>query len=443
MGLVDVALYFLIASTNLQWVAASAAAGPTSLFAWVIGCAAMFAPLCIVVVFLSAKYPREGGMYVWVTRAFGPFAGFITAWTYWFSTVAYFPALLYFTAGNALYLMGKSPGSAGSPEFFIAFSLGGLAIGTALNILGLETGKRLVNVAAICRTSIIVILLGLGIAAWLKFGFATTLTPSTLRPTFDLKELIFLSVIAFAFTGAESLPFMAEEVRDPERSIPRGLAAAAPLIVGVYVLGTLAVFALIKPANADSLYSVMQGVVVAAGHWGGTALVAGCAALVVLSCLGSLTAWLGANARLPFVAGIDHYLPASFGWLHPRWSSPVVSLLVQCGMAAVLVIIGQGGTSVKGAYDVLVSSTVLATMLPFIFMFAAGLKFAERKPLVILASIVGFCTCTVAMLLAAFPGPDDPNKALAVLKIVGLTVAMVAVGSLFFAARRRAAAAAV
>src|SRR5690242_12937600 len=125
MGLADVALFFIIAGTNLQWVAASAAAGPSSLFAWVVGCVAIFVPDCIVVVYLSARYPREGGMYVWSSHAFGPFAGFITAWTYWISTVTYFPALLYFTAGNALYLVGRS-GADASPVYFIAVSLGGV-----------------------------------------------------------------------------------------------------------------------------------------------------------------------------------------------------------------------------------------------------------------------------------------------------------------------------
>ena len=438
MGLTDVALFFVIACTNLQWIAASVAAGPSSLFAWGAGCLAMFVPLCIIVVFLTARYPREGGMYVWTTRAFGPFAGYITAWTYWCSTVTYLPALLYFTAGNALYIVGGFGTRSGSAVYFIAFALSCVLIATILNVLGVEIGKRLVNVAAVCRTLMIVILVALGIFVWTHFGFATPLDAASLRPTFDLKELIFLSIIAFAFVGPESVPFMAEEVREPQRSIPRGLAIAAPSIVAIYVLGTLGLFAVIKPANADSLYGVMQGVVVAARHFGGTALIAVCAIIVVVSCLGSVTAWMAANARLPFVAGIDNYLPPSFGFLHPRYGSPVVSLVVQSIISAVLVVLGQGGTTVKGAYDVLVGSTVLGTMVPFIIMFAAGIKLSERKPAIAIASIVGLFTVNAAMLLAALPSPDDPNKALAVFKIVGLNVVLIALGVAFFFARRRA-----
>lgn len=439
MGLTDVALFFIIAGTNLQWVAASAAAGPTSLYAWAAGCIGMFLPICIVVVFLSGRYPREGGMYVWSTHAFGPFAGFITAWTYWCSTLTYFPALLYFTAGNALYLMGR-PGLHGTPAYFIIVSLAGVLIGTVLNYFGLETGKRLINVAAACRSLMIVILIALGAIAWMKFGFATPMNAVSLRPAFDLKELLFWSIIAFAFAGPEALPFMAEEVRNPRQSIPRGLAIAGPSIVAIYVLGTLGLFALINSAKTDSLYGVMQGVVASANHFGGSAFVAVCAAIVVVSCLGSLTAWMGANARLPFVAGLDNYLPPSFGRLHARWGSPVVSLLVQSAIVVVLIVLGQGGTSVKGAYEVLVGSTVLGTMVPFVFMFASGIKLSHGKPLVVIASALGIVTVAGAMVLAAFPGPDDPDKTLAVLKVIGLNAVLIGVGVAFYFARRRVAA---
>src|SRR5215469_670310 len=123
LGLLDVALFFVVAGSNLQWVATAAAAGPSSLLVWLIGCAAMFVPLSVVVVSLSSHYPEEGGMYVWSKRAYGPFAGFMTGWTYWASNLPYFPALLYFAAGNALFISGSTRSLAGSPAFFIIMSI--------------------------------------------------------------------------------------------------------------------------------------------------------------------------------------------------------------------------------------------------------------------------------------------------------------------------------
>ena len=117
LGPLDAVLFFVVAGSNLQWVAAAAAAGASSLSVWLIGCFAMFVPLSISVVFLSSHYPDEGGLYVWSKRAFGPFAGFMTGWTYWASNLPYFPALLYFAAGNALFIAGSHGRAlAGSPR---------------------------------------------------------------------------------------------------------------------------------------------------------------------------------------------------------------------------------------------------------------------------------------------------------------------------------------
>ena len=438
MGLADVALFFIIAATNLQWVAASAASGPTSLFTWIVGCLAMFVPLCVVVLHLTARYPREGGMYVWVTQAFGPFAGFLTAWSYWYSTLVYFPALLYFTAGNALYADGASGAHVGAPMYFTGFATVAVIIGTLLNLFGLETGKRLVNLAAICRCAVVAILFVMGVLWSARYGFATRIDMHAIIPAFTLKELIFFSIIAFAFVGPEALPFMAEEIREPARSVPRGLALAAPVIIAIYIFGTLGLFAVIDPSKIDSLYGVMQAIGVAATRFGGAPLVACVAVLVALSCLGSVTAWMGANARLPFVAGIDNVLPRAFAWVHPRWKSPVLSLVLQGATAIVLAVLGQSGTTVKGAYDVLVSSTVLATMIPFVFMFAAGVKLAVPKAGITLASIVGLLTVCASIVLSAFPAADDPEKTLAVIKIVGLNATVLLIGALLYRSRARA-----
>src|SRR5207244_2527514 len=89
-----------------------------------------------------------------------------------------------------------------------------------------------------------------------------------------------------------------------------------------------------------------------------------CALLVTISCIGGVGAWLASVARLPFVAGLDRYLPRGFARLHPRWGTPVLALLVQTLGAAVFMVLGQAGASVKGAYDALVSMAVIVYFIP-------------------------------------------------------------------------------
>jgi glutamate:GABA antiporter len=452
LGLFDVVLFFVVAGSNLQWVATAAAAGPSSIPVWVLGCLAMFVPLSIAVVFLSSHHPDEGGLYVWSKVAFGPFAGFVTGWTYWASNLPYFPALLYFAAGNALFIGGTSGGAlSASPIFFIAVSIGGLALATIVNVYGLAIGKWLNNIGAICRWTVTLLLIVAGALAWWRFGSATPINVATMRPGLEIKDVIFWSVIAFAWTGPEAMSFMAGEIKNPRRTIPLGLLVAAPAIGIIYILGTISVLAALASHDVNASSGVMQAIGNVAGRFGWNVITPFAAVLVTLSCIGSTGAWLGAVARIPFVAGIDHYLPPAFGRIHPRWGSPAVALITQAAIAAVFVLLGQGGTSVKGAYDVMVSATVVITMVPFLFLFAAALKLRGERPTplmiripggrvtVAIAAFVGFFTTLAAMILATFPADDDPNKTLAVIKIVGLTAVMLLSGvAVYLIGRRKA-----
>jgi amino acid transporter len=161
--------------------------------------------------------------------------------------------------------------------------------------------------------------------------------------------------------------------------------------------------------------------------------------------MGSVGAWLGACARIPFVVGIDRFLPAALGRIHPRYGSPATALIAQALIASVFVFLGQGGTSVKGAYEVMVSTTVIVTLLPFLFLFAAAFRFCAERPsegmiripggryTVAVAAVVGAFTTLAAVVLAVVPADDEPNKVLAVAKVLGMTAVMVGSGVAVYA----------
>ena len=122
----DLFLYYSVTGFSLRWIATGAAAGPSALVIWVVAALGFFVPLVFSVLELSSRYPEEGGVYVWSKRAFGPFAAFITGWTYWGSNLPYFPGLLYFAAANVLYVGGPAWQSlANNSSYFVAVSLAG------------------------------------------------------------------------------------------------------------------------------------------------------------------------------------------------------------------------------------------------------------------------------------------------------------------------------
>jgi amino acid transporter len=445
MGFRDVVLFFVVAGTNLQWVATAAAAGPGSIAVWGIGFLAMFVPLAYVIVGLSSRYPEEGGLYIWSKRAFGEFPAFLTGWTYWSSNLPYFPGVLYFAASSALAVGGaRWAGLSQSPVFFMIAAAAGLALATALNVVGLGTGKWLSNIGAIARCVATLVLIGVGAGVWLRFGSATPWTAASLAPSLHFRDRAFLSTIVFAWTGLEAASFMGEEIHLPRRNIPRAIFASAPYIASIYVLGTVAVLLVLPAERVTGLEAVTQAIRSGAERLGLPGLTPVGAALVSVSVLGSVCAWLASVARIPFVAGLDHFLPDGFGRLHPRWGSPYVALLTQAGITLVFIVMSQAGTTVRGAYNVLISTMVIATLIPFLFLFAAAGKLLRRPGALGAAarlfSGLGFLTSAGGIFLAFFPGEEEPNKALAVTKVAGMTVLMIGAGLLIYRSGKRRAA---
>jgi amino acid transporter len=144
-------------------------------------------------------------------------------------------------------------------------------------------------------------------------------------------------------------------------------------------------------------------------------------------------------------------LPPAFGKLHPRYGTPHVAIMVQAGLGAVFVFLGQAGTNVKGAYDVLVSMGIITSFIPFVFVFLALIRL-QREPVTAdvirvpggprvatLLGCIGLATTLCAIGLAMMPAADEPNKPLAVVKIIGLTGLLLSIGWAIYALSRRRA----
>jgi len=438
MGFWDLVMFYIVTSFSIRWIATAAAAGPSSLLIWVIACVAFFIPLVYCVLRLSALYPAEGGLYIWTRKAFGSFAGFMTGWNYWGSNVPYFPSLLYFAAGNALFIGGaRWQHLSTSSTYFILFSMIGLALGVGLNVIGLDFGKWLHNLGAVSSWVPALLLVIMAPIAWSRFGSATEISWASIIPGVHLKDVIFWSTIAFAFSGVESASVMADEIHDAKRNIPPALILAGVIMTAFYLAATASVLIAVPQKEVSGLQGFTQAIEAVAARIGMQPIVPFVAALVAISSLGGVAAWFAAAGRLPFVVGVDRFLPPAFGRLHPKWGTPHVSLLVQAAVAAVFVLLGQAGTSVKGAYDVLVSMSVIAYFLPYLLMFAALIKL-DRRPAAYFWGSLGFLTTAISIFLAAVPAEDDPNKVLAVVKTIGLTVLMVALGAaIYWHGRRR------
>jgi len=449
MGFPDLVLFYLVTTLSLRWIATAAAAGPSSIVIWVAGCIAYFVPLTFCVLELSSRYPEEGGMYVWSKKAFGEFAGFMTGWMYWTANLPYYPGVLYFAAGNVLFVGGNRwQHLSTSATYFIVASLAGLALSFGLNLIGLNIGKWLHNLGALGTWVPAVMLIEMGLMAWLRFGSATQFGAAII-PSLDLKNIFFWSTVAFAFGGMEGASMMGDEIQNPRRNIPRALLASGVIITVVYIVATFSVLAALPADDVSGLQGFMQAMNKVAGKTGLEPVAPFAALLVTLSSIGGVSAWFAASARLPFVAGVDKFLPASFGRVHPKWRTPYVALAVQAVLAAIFIFLGQAGTSVKGAYDFLVGMGVLSYFLPFFYLFCAVIRLQREpagegvmripggKPVAIFMALLGLATTVVSSVLACIPPADEPNKAVAVIKLLGSSACLILIGALIYWLEKR------
>ncbi|MGH9757356.1 MAG: APC family permease [Candidatus Acidiferrales bacterium] len=450
MGFRDLVLFYIVTGISLRWIATAATLGASAVVIWAVAWFAFYLPLALSVMELSSRYPQEGGLYVWSKRAFGEFPGFITGWIYWISNLPYYPAILYFAAGNALYIgPARWQSLVTNKTYFLVFALLGLALATLLNVIGLSVGKWLHNLGAIGTWLPVAILIGIAAVAFRRFGSATHFTAASMVPRTHFRDILFWATIVFALGGSESASFLGEEVRDARKNLPRGLLAGGFFVTIGYVAGTIAVLISLPSGQVNGLEGIMQAIAKSAGRigfagFGVIGIVPLAALLITVSNLGALGAWLAVSARLPFVAGLDRYLPPVFARVHPKWGTPYVAILVQSALGALFILLGQAGTSVYGAYEALVSVGIITYFIPYLFVFASLIRLQREscapdvmripggKRAATAIGILGFTTTLATVIFSVFPASDEPHPIRAVVKIVGLTLLCILAGVFTF-----------
>jgi len=246
----DLVLFYVVVVLSVRWTASAANAGPSILVVWIAALFCFFIPLAASVMELSSRHPEEGGIYIWTREAFGDFAGFICAWTYWMSNLPFFAAVLYFGAASALFAFGpRAQSLSANPICYIVFAAFWLAAITLLNIRGVDVGKWLNNVGALGSLLPLTALILLGVISYCRFGPAIHVTRASLVPHWSLDNAVFWSNVFFAFSAVEAVSAMGDEIQNPRRNVPLALLAGGCILTVAYVGGTAA-FLFTLPAQA-------------------------------------------------------------------------------------------------------------------------------------------------------------------------------------------------
>jgi len=453
LGRWDLVALFVVAVFNLNVVPSIAANGGVTLWLWVISLLLFFWPQGIAVIELAHRFPGEGGVYLWAKEVFGDFHGFLSGWCYWTNNMMYVPTVMLYFVGVSVFVLGPSHQSLGDNKYFtVTASLVLLALLAALNIRGLGVGKWINNLGGIGTMIAALTLIVLGVIVWLRFGTAVTSADFRIpaNPRFVLNSF---GVICFGLVGLELASIMGDEIREPERTLPGAVAWGGVLSGLLYISATLTLLIAVSKSDISVLQGIVQAVSHMAARIGVGWIVAPFALMLSLSIAGIGSAWLAGSARIPFVAGLDAYLPAWLGKLHPRYATPYPALIVHAGISMFLVVMNSIGAGVQETFQKLLSLAVVLQLVPFLYMFAALLKLAldpsaprghYSKGVLVAAGASGFITTMLGIVLAFFPAQQITSLPLYELWMFGGTAFFIGLAVFFFYVygRRKAAEAA-
>ncbi len=432
----DLILFNVVAVVNLNLVPAFAASGYPALTLLLLALLCFLLPQGTAVATFAKKYPEEGGIYVWTRESFGEFHGFICGWCYWLTNSFYVPTLLFYLIGVVLYV--------GSPDAEVAMQNRTIVPLTALALLwgftwlcirGLGVGRWVNNLGGIAAGLTSLAMIGVGIAVLAQPSARHETGGVQLLPGFaDWGTISAFSTICLAMVGLELGSTMAGEIKNPARDVPRAAFYGGLACGALYLCATLAMLLALPSAEISMIQGVLQAVSRISQQLDAAWILTPLALVLSVSIAGAATAWLAGGARVPFVAGLDRFLPAALGKTHPRWKTPHVALLVQAAISSAFILFSLFGVDVFQAYVTLLRLTVDTNLIPFVYLFAGLIRLARAQGSLWLAvnGYVGLLTTLLAMLVTFLPDEHIASALLLEAKLLTGLAAFLGAAVFFF-----------
>ena len=444
LGLVDLVLMQILYVAGSSWVGTAAKLGTSHTVFWLLAIASFYLPQAAVVIYLSRLMPLEGGVYQWATIALGKFAGFMVAWNLWAYAILIIATFGVTIATNASYLLTGGSASLSQVWWYTPLvSTIALLFVSAISVLGLSIGRWVQDVGGVAQVLTYAALLIVPLIA-LGHGRSVAYHPLDIAaPAFTPYSLnIFGKMALGALSGFEYVAIMAGEARSPARTIGRSVLVAAPVIALMFILGTNSVIALVPADRIDLVSPIPQTLSVGfAGLGLARLIVPALILLLLLRQIGVVTMIFNGNSRLPLVAGWDKLLPEWFTRLHPRFRTPVNSILFVSAITIALTLAGQAGVGVQEAFQLLENAAGIFYALTYLALFAIPIfgaaKLAKRpSTLLRTAAACGFAVTLLYSTLSVFPIIDVASWQIFAAKIIAVIVGANLLGVAIYTANR-------
>ncbi|HXQ31485.1 MAG TPA: APC family permease [Steroidobacteraceae bacterium] len=395
LGLRDLIPMQILIVFGPSWPGTAAHQAGSQVSFWLIGALLLFLPVAAAVQYCVQIWPYEGGVYQWTKHAFGPFAGFLSAWNLGAWVLLIVSSLGVFAASGLSYALGPHAAwMAESRAVILSLDASLFGLIFLVNVPGLRIGRWVSHFG----TAATLFVAGLLIVLLFAHPHATPIHPHVSpQPPFSLKfpvltlvSLNLFSKIAFnGYTALEQVAVFAGETRNAARSILRSAWIAAPVIALIYILMTGSILTYTRADQVDLVNPIAQIIATAFGaggsagvvmNWGAFLSRATILALVVAS-IAQFAVYIAETSRLPMVAAWDHLIPAWFTRLHPRYGTPTGSLAVIVVVAVLFSFLASSNAGAGEAFQLLVTSGFVCYGINYLLMFAVPLLVGTRLSL--------------------------------------------------------------
>jgi glutamate:GABA antiporter len=440
LGLLDLTLTQVLFIVGLPWVGVAAKQGTAHVALWLAAILFFYLPSAAVVIHLNRAMPLEGGLYQWAKLGFNELTGFLVAWNLWLFAILNTSETGLQVTQYLRYILGAERERLTADKWFVtAVSSAILAALVVITIRGLSVGKWVHKAGGALMLTTFAMLVAL---PWMNLAHGTLREFHPLATSMPVISILTVNIAAKmgfgALGGFEYVAIHAGECRNPARTIARSVTLAAPVIAAMFIFGTSSVLALVPIDRIDLIAPIPQVLSEGFGALGSAGAVAPIT-IVVLLCirLAQASVMFAGNTRLPLVAGWDGRLPAWFTRLHPRYQTPVNSIVFVGAVTLAFSIAGLIGVGKQEAFQLLWNASAIFYALTYLVMFAIPIAGVPSPSWLKLAAASGFLTTLGFVVLSILPIVQVQSWFVFAMKISTVIVASNAAGWLIFAAKRR------
>jgi len=462
LGRADLLLFSVSAILTIDTLASAASMGVTWFTWWGITMGIFFIPYGLVTAELGAAWPGEGGLYVWVREAAGPRWGSLAAWFYWVNNAYWIPSVYMVFAGTFHTIFLKEhvgPGlreGAGATwlQAGIAILLTWITVG--IGVVRLEVSKWVPNLGAVVKVALFLALGALGASSLLSgHPAANDFSLGRFVPRWS-DSLAFLPVLLYNALGFELMSSAGDEMKDPQRDVPRVILLSGFVIAAVYTLGVLGILLAVPLSQLSLVTGTWDALLVLGRQWGsaGDALVLLLGVGFLYACVANIVTWsLGVN-RMAAAAASEGAAPAVLGRLHKHFDTPWAAFVIM-GLISTVLLLGNAALSSRAdnVFWMLFKLSGVCFLISYLMIFPAFLILRRRAPdrprpyrmpggpAVAWAATIVCTACVAGAILLFFRPPPTAENPAAALKetwlLLAETLLTLAVGVAFLPRVRR------